>query len=142
MLLDNTRFVTWFLTVVCVFVLAGQQLAYDTLGYNGAWEYIWRFSGWDRRGRFPGYSTLIRIVKERMMAGHEGAYFYLLTYAHNAGLSVDAARLELHGVIVPVLQRVRNAHTLECPLVQSALRMTGILVHVRRCVVLSSSLHS
>ncbi|RYG40150.1 hypothetical protein EON68_04575 [archaeon] len=82
---------------------AGIEISLPTLAANGAWQYLCRFSGWERRGRFLGYSEIIRAVKRRVLAGFETSHFYLMTY----GLRPSADRASLKAVILPICQRVR-----------------------------------
>lgn len=90
---------------VALWYPGGYELKSSSLLFHGALGFVYRFSGWDRRGRFLNYSSLIRKVKARIMAGHEGAFFYLLTYATAPGLSAVDRRHQLHAVLLPVLQR-------------------------------------
>jgi hypothetical protein len=86
---------------------AGRDISHGALAWHGAWAYPFRFSGWERRGRWFGYSDVIRAVKSRLMAGHDGDYFYLLSYARSPALTDADGRKQLLAVIQPVLERVR-----------------------------------
>jgi hypothetical protein len=68
---------------------------------------MWQYSGWTRRGRFLGYSEVIREVRRRIMRSHGNDYFYLLTYAHHPALSDADAAAQLAAVVKPVTDRVR-----------------------------------
>ena len=77
------------------------------LALSGGFGYIWRYSGWDRRGRFLGYAEVIREVRKRIMGtrGHSGAYFYLLTYAALPELGAAEGAAQLGAVVKPVTDR-------------------------------------
>jgi len=78
------------------------------VGLSGGWQYLWRYSGFDRRGRFPGYSQVINAYRDRLIGkeGHQGAYFYLLTYARRPELTATEGAAQLTAVVKPVLERV------------------------------------
>lgn len=73
----------------------------------GGWQYVWRYSGWARRGRFPGYAQVISSVRSRLMSAHAGAFFYLLTFARRPELPEAEGRAQLAAVMQPVFERVR-----------------------------------
>lgn len=79
----------------------GGDISTNALANAGAWAYIWKYSGWERRGRFPGYSDAIKLRRHRIMAEHEGAFFYLLT----SGVRPDVADARSYhtAVVQPVL---------------------------------------
>lgn len=87
---------------------AGHQLSLLQVGLSGGWQYLWRYSGFDRRGRFPGYSQVINAYRDRLIGkeGHQGAYFYLLTYARRPELTATEGAAQLTAVVKPVLERV------------------------------------
>lgn len=92
---------------VAVWWSQGTELSLLQVALHGGWQYVWRYSGWDRRGRFPGYSEVISSVRARIMASHENAFFYLLTYARRPELTEADAKAQLAAVVLPVTKRVR-----------------------------------
>ena len=82
-------------------------MSLQQVALNGGLAYMWRYSGWTRRGRFLGYSEVIREVRRRIMRSHGDDYFYLLTYAHHPALSDADAAAQLAAVVKPVTDRVR-----------------------------------
>lgn len=94
---------------VAVWWSQGTELSLLQVALHGGWKYVWRYSGWDRRGRFPGYSEVISSVRARLMASHENAFFYLLTYARRPELSEAEAKQQLAAVVLPVTKRVRRS---------------------------------
>ena len=86
---------------------AGNDVSLLQVALNGGLSYMWRYSGWTRRGRFLGYSEVIREVRRRIMRSHGDDYFYLLTYAHHPALSDADAAAQLAAVVKPVTDRVR-----------------------------------
>lgn len=93
---------------VAVWWSQGTELSLLQVALHGGWKYVWRYSGWDRRGRFPGYSEVISSVRGRLMANHENAFFYLLTYARRPELTEAEAKQQLAAVVLPVTKRVRS----------------------------------
>jgi hypothetical protein len=57
--------------------------------------------------RFPGYSEVISSYRNRIIGtkGHDGAYFYLMSYASNPSLSASEATTQLTAVLQPVIRR-------------------------------------
>lgn len=90
---------------VAVWWSQGTELSLLQVALHGGWKYVWRYSGWDRRGRFPGYSEVISSVRGRLMANHENAFFYLLTYARRPELTEAEAKQQLAAVVLPVTKR-------------------------------------
>ena len=87
---------------------SGNDVSLLQAALNGGLAYMWRYSGWTRRGRFLGYSEVIREVRRRIMRSHGDDYFYLLTYAHHPALSDADAAAQLAAVVKPVTDRVRS----------------------------------
>lgn len=70
---------------VAIWFPRGKDINFGTLTINGAWEYVWRFSGWSRRGRWPGFGQALQARRQRMMAKHKDAFYYLLTAGAKPG---------------------------------------------------------
>lgn len=83
-----------------VWLPRGADVSLNALLYHGAWQYFWRYSGWDRRGRFLGYAEACRANRKRIMKAHLGRYLYCLT----AGVRAGAPSSFLSAVIVPATQ--------------------------------------
>lgn len=83
----------------------GGDVSISAIAFHGGWAYVPRFSGWARRGRFPGYSEVIRARRQRHMKGTNGNYYYLMTAGAAGALSASAAQEHLKAVLLPVVQR-------------------------------------
>lgn len=114
-------------TAAAVWFPKGANLDYWPMVLNGGWQYLWKFSGWGRRGRFPGYGEVIQARRQRLLAESAAnkGYYYLLTAGAAAGS--DA---QLQAVVVAVTQQA-DARKLLCyaevaePRLKRALEATG-----------------
>ena len=71
----------------------------------GAWQYMFRLSGWERRGRLPGFSSVLTANRHRLMHPHGTSFFHLLSATVRPG--VDDAAVYLAAVVQPLCQLVR-----------------------------------
>ncbi len=90
---------------LCTVISAGTELDRWTLLWAGGWLYMLRLSGWSRRGRFPGYSSVVTANRQRLMAKHGSAFLYLLSATVRPDVADQA--LFLAAVIQPVCAKVR-----------------------------------
>lgn len=69
----------------------------------GGWQFSFRYTGWERRGRLDLWSSAVQPRRRRIMAAHAGAFYYLML----AAVRRDAADADacLRAVVLPVLQR-------------------------------------
>jgi hypothetical protein len=76
-----------------------------TVLLNGGLSYLWRYSGWQRRGRLPGLGEVTAARRERLTSNLGGAFYYfqVVGVAPSAG---DAADEQRRAVVLPALQRV------------------------------------
>lgn len=65
---------------------------------------MFRLSGWDRRGRLPGFSRVLTANRHRLMAAYGDAYFHLLSATVRPD-AADAAAV-LTAVVQPLCQLV------------------------------------
>jgi len=72
----------------------------------GAWQYMFRLSGWERRGRLPGFSSVLTANRHRLMHPHGKSFFHLLSATVRPG--VDDAAVYLAAVVQPLCQLVRT----------------------------------
>lgn len=83
----------------------GGDVSIPAIAYHGGWAYIPRFSGWSRRGRFPGYSEVIRARRQRLMNGYNNKFYYLLSVAASTKLTTETAKDHVEAVLKPVIER-------------------------------------
>lgn len=89
---------------VAIWFPRGKTVCSSTLFKVGGWQFVWKYSGWDRRGRIFGYGTAIQAVRSSPghMGGAEGAYFYLLAYGINSAAPAAERQAALDAVVLPV----------------------------------------
>lgn len=92
---------------VAIWFPRGKTVDSSTLFKAGGWQFVWKYSGWERRGRIFGYGTAIQAVRSSPghCGGHEGAYFYLLAYGVNAAAPAEDRQAALDAVVLPVTKQ-------------------------------------
>lgn len=82
----------------------GGEVNPGTLLMLGAWQFSFRYTGWERRGRLDLWSQAVQPRRKRIMQNHMGAYYYLMLVS--ARTEITNKHEQLIAVILPVLQRV------------------------------------
>lgn len=96
---------------VAIWRTRGAEVDRWSLLFAGGWQYIFRLSGWSRRGRFPGYSRVVTANRQRLMEKHGSEFFYLLSATVRPDV-IDQT-LYLSAVVQPVCDRA-DAQGLPC----------------------------
>ena len=63
------------------YLCLGEDVDIGSLLWFGAWMYMFKLSGWERRGRLPGFSRVMTANRHRLMKEHgeDSEYFHLLS---------------------------------------------------------------